>query len=94
MIDIRVPTRSSRWSGTGTVVVLSAETFCIITWLPRLLTSAKPCDARIWQTCRPDRTCSPLANGNFDVGNIDFVAQASVDFFSGSNFKKQGQRLG
>ena len=53
MIDISVPARNSRWSGTGTVTVPSASDFCITTWLPRRLTSAKPWDARIRHTSRP-----------------------------------------
>ena len=35
------------------------------------------------------RRDSDLANGNLNVGNIDFVAQVSVDFWSRSNFEKQ-----
>ena len=38
MIAISVPVRSSRRSGTGTVIVPSASVFCIAMWLPRRLT--------------------------------------------------------
>jgi hypothetical protein len=56
IIDINVPIRSSRWSGTGTVVVSPLWTLCISMWLPLRRTSVKPCAASIAQTSRPDST--------------------------------------
>ena len=50
MIDIKVPIRSSLWSGTGTVVVSPLSTRCISMWLPLRLTSENPCAASIAQT--------------------------------------------
>ena len=42
MIDLKVPTCTSRWSGTGTVMVPLGAAFCMTTWLPRRRTSANP----------------------------------------------------
>ena len=44
MIDIKVPIRSSLWSGTGTVVVSPPSTRCISMWLPLRLTPNPPMD--------------------------------------------------
>ena len=42
MIDSKVPDLISLWFGTGIVIVESSVFFCIIIWLPRFRTSAKP----------------------------------------------------
>ena len=89
MIDSNVPVRNSPWSGTGTVTVPSATAFCITTWLPRRLTSTKPCVSRIRQTSRPESTRS-LANGDLDMGHIDLVPQAPVDFLGRGGLEEQG----
>jgi|GEM_PF-5762276 len=60
IMDWSVPILISLWSGTGTVLVPSDSFFCITIWLPLLLTSLKPCCARIMQTSLPERTRSLL----------------------------------
>ena len=42
MIEENVPGASSRWLGTGTVMVELAMRFCMMTWLPRWRTCVKP----------------------------------------------------
>lgn len=42
MMERKVPTLSSLWSGTGTVTVPSSFCRCMITWLPRRRTSTMP----------------------------------------------------
>src|SRR5581483_2536460 len=59
-------------------------------WLPRRLTSTKPCLARISHTSCPDRTRS-LANGNLDAGHIHFLAQPAFDLFGRRRFQEQLQ---
>ena len=92
MIDIRVPTRSSRWSGTGTVSVPSASAFCMAMWLPRRRTSTKPWAAKMRQASRPDRTRS-LANRNLDLSYVDFASQAPVDLAGRRGLEEQGKGL-
>ena len=62
------------------------------TWLPRLRTSAKPWEARIRQTSRPERTRS-LPNRDFDMGHVDFVAPAVCDFLGGRRFEEECERF-
>ena len=86
-MDISVPVRSSRWSGTGTVVVRPPCVLCITMWLPRRLTSVKPWDSRTRQTSRPERGRS-LANGNLDVGDIEFASGPALDFLGGRGLEE------
>lgn len=72
IMEINVPVRSSLWSGTGTVTVDSVNFNCMAIWLPRLLTSTKPCFASIWQTSRPERVRS-LPNTDLQLSNINLV---------------------
>jgi len=92
IMDSSVPMRSSLWSGTGTVTVDIDVFRCIAIWLPRFLTSTKPCFSRIWQTSFPERTRS-LPNGYLHVCDIDLLMQSSLDFFWGGCFKKKFQCL-
>ena len=70
----RVPVLSSEWSGTGTVVVVFPDRFCMMTWLPRWRTAENPSALRISQTSWPDSTRS-LPNRDFDPGDEHFAAQ-------------------
>lgn len=79
MIDISVPIFSSLWSGTGTVIVLSDSTFCMMTWLLLRRTSANPCCASISQASLPDNT-RRLANGNLYLCHVHFLVQPLLNF--------------
>lgn len=87
MIDCNVPILISLWSGTGTVIVPSATFFCNTIWLPRLLTSIKPCWAKIAHTSFPERIRS-LPNRDLDLRQINFSVESLLDFFRGGRFKK------
>ena len=78
MIDINVPTRSSLWSGTGTVVVSPFSVFCITMWLPLRRASVNPYVASIVQTSPPDSTRS-LANCHLNVRHIHFIMKAALN---------------
>jgi hypothetical protein len=65
---LQCPIRISSWLGTGTVMVLVDNLFCITIWLPRRRTSSKPCFARIAQTCLPERIFS-LTNRHLNLGH-------------------------
>ena len=67
------------WSGTGMVIVPLSSFRCITTWLPRLLTSAKPYLARMSQTAFPERTLS-LAKSNLDLCHIHLSMKSLLNF--------------
>jgi hypothetical protein len=90
MIDCNVPMRISGWFGTGTVIVLWANFFCITIWLPRLRTSSKPCRANIAQTSLPDSVRS-LPKGYLDLCDKHFPMEALFQFLWWSAFKEQLQ---
>ena len=81
MIDSSVPTLSSLWSGTGTVMVLPSSAFCMMMWLPLRRTSLNPSAASIPQASRPDSTRS-LANHHLNLCHIHFIMQAVLNFGS------------
>ena len=62
---VSVPVLSSEWSGTGTVVVVFPDRFCMTTWLPRWRTAENPSALSIPHTSRPDSTRS-LPNRDLD----------------------------
>lgn len=74
MIDLRVPIRSSLWSGTGTVIVVPPSDFCMTTWLPWRRTWTNPFSAKSSHTSRPDATLS-LRNRDLDPGHVDFFVK-------------------
>src|SRR5262245_50762199 len=88
MIDCRVPMASSRWSGTGTVMVPDSIRCCMTMWLPRLRTSTKPCVSRIRHTSRPERTRSLPMRG-FESGYKDIRVQALLDLLWRGRFQKE-----
>ena len=92
MTDLSVPMRNSLWSGTGTVTVPVPSSFCMTMWLPRLLTSTKPFEARIRQTSRPERTRS-LPNRDLYMGHVDLVAPAPLDFLGGRRLEEERDRF-
>jgi ABC-type metal ion transport system substrate-binding protein len=57
-------------------------------WLPRRRTSTNPCNARISQTSRPERTRS-LPNADLNLRYENFAAHASLNFVARSAFKEQ-----
>ena len=87
MIDRRVPIRTTLWSGTGTVVVPSADLRCMMMWLLRLRTSVKPCFLRIAQTSWPERMRS-LAIRHLDPSDVDLPAQPLFDFLRGCGLEE------
>ena len=56
MIPDNVPILNSPWSGTGTVMVVSSSSFCMIMWLPFRRTCSNPWLDKILQASLPDRT--------------------------------------
>ncbi len=78
MMLVSVPVLSSEWSGTGTVVVVFPDRFCMTTWLPRWRTAENPSALRISQTSQPDSTRS-LPNRDLDPGHEDFAVQPARD---------------
>ena len=83
---LRVPARSSAWSGTGTVVVLLDSFRCMTTWLPRLRTSAKLCLDKIRQTSFPERTRN-LPTHHLQAGYINLAVEPGGHFPGRSGFK-------
>ena len=81
MMAAKVPGRSSRCAGTGTVAVVPFSRFCITMWLPLLLTSTKPCLESSRQTPAPDQARN-LANRRryFHLRHIHFAAESFLDF--------------
>ena len=79
----RVPRRRESWSGTGTVIVVTVERFCMIWWLPRWRTA---------KTSAPERTRS-LPNHYLDLSYENIVVRAPGDLRWGCGLKEQSQRL-
>ena len=75
MLD-SVPSVSSAWSGTGTVVVVLPDRCCMTMRLPRCRTTENPWPSRIWHTSRPERTRS-LPNRDLDARDEHFAVQPS-----------------
>jgi hypothetical protein len=92
MIDRSVPTRSSSWSGTGTVVVVPSARFCMTTWLPRRRTSTNPCCARMAQASRPERTRS-LATRYVQPRDVHFGVQTPLHLGGIRGFEEQLHRF-
>lgn len=92
MMLVSVPILSSEWSGTGTVIVVSPERFCMTTWLPRWRTVANPSLLRISQTSRPDSTRS-LPNRDLDPSYEHFAVQPARDLGRVGRLKEEFQGL-
>jgi hypothetical protein len=92
IIDCRVPVLIASWLGTGTVIVLAGNFFCMTTWLPRRRTSLKPCLARIEHTCLPERILS-LTNSDLNLRYENLATQSLLNFLSRGRLKKQFQSL-
>ena len=75
------------WLGTGTVIVPLFSLFCITIWLPRCLTSAKPCLARIAHTDFPESTRN-LPNRNLQTGDVYLFVQALFYFIGRGRFEE------
>lgn len=94
MIPNKVPVRNSRWSGTGTVIVVSAVRFCIMIWLPFCRTIMNSCWDIISHTFLPESTrnfgidlphcCIKLREGprhsRHEGHNVEVAFQAPLDF--------------
>lgn len=88
MMAQSVPRRITLWSGTGTLIVDVAVRFCIMTWLPRWRTGAKPWRSRIAMIYLPDRTGS-LANLDLHRTDLNVAAEAFGNFPGIGRFEQE-----
>lgn len=88
----KVPCRKASCRGTGTVLVVDSNLFCIMRWLPRWRTAAKPLFSRIRHTSDPERTRS-LPNRDLNLGDKHLPVEAARYFGGVGAFEEQGQGL-
>ena len=91
-IPARVPRRTGSCSGTGTVIVVSSQRFCMIRWLPFWRTGTNPFCSRMRQISKPERTQS-LPNRELNLSYEHFSVESARDFGWAGCFEEERERL-